>query len=265
VVKNVAGYDLPRLYAGSRGTLGVIVEVSFKVMPRPPVATLIAVPLESAERAEEAVARIMDSDLMPTCLELLNRRAYGELTEAALGGDRPFVLIVGFEGVATAVTWQAHTLRDLLAGVASTMPIPEVRRDALWSDLRSFPVRPGFLTASAGLLSSDVAAFATRCEAEAEAHQMGVAVAAHAANGVVRLRIHSPTRDPIRTAALVETLRADSNARGGSLVVTGAAPELAGRIDFWGAPGPAFRLVRGLKETLDPNGTFYRGAFLGGI
>jgi glycolate oxidase FAD binding subunit len=265
VVKNVAGYDLPRLYAGSRGTLGVIAEVTFKLIPQPGAAALVAVPLEDAERAEAAVARVMDSHLMPACLELLNGRAWSELTEAPLARDRPFVLVAGFEGVAAAVTWQIHALHDLLAGIGATVAIPEARREALWVELRDFPIRPAYLSASAALPSSDVAEFAAMCERAAGAQQMGVSLAAHAANGIVRLRLHSPARDPIRTAGLVDALRAEAAERGGSLVVTGAAPDLAGRVDFWGPPGPAFRLMRGLKDALDPNGTFYAGGFLGGI
>jgi len=265
VVKNVAGYDLPRLYAGSRGTLGVISEVTFKVMPRPAAAALVAVPLGDAERAETAVARVMDSQLMPACLELLNGRAWSELTEAPLAPDRPFVLVAGFEGVAAAVAWQVHALHDLLAGIGATVAIPEARREALWGELREFPVRPAYLTASAALLSSDVASFAALCERAADAQQMGASVAAHAANGILRLRLHSPARDRLRTAALVGALRAEAVERGGSLIVTGAAADLAGRVDFWGPPGPAFRLMRGLKDALDPNGTFYSGGFVGGI
>lgn len=265
VVKNVAGYDLPRLYTGSRGTLGVIVEVSFKVMPRPATGALAAVRLAGPERAEAAVARIMDSDLMPSCLELLNARAWSELTDAPLVPDPAYVLVAGFEGAAAAVTWQKHALHELLTGIGSVHAVPDARREVLWRELREFPARPAFLVASIHLLSSDLAEIAALCEREAETRQLSVSLAGHAANGVLRLRLHSPNRDPLRAAAFVERVRAAATERGGSLVVTGGAPEVAGRVDLWGPPGPDFRLMRGIKEALDPRGTFYAGAFLGGL
>jgi glycolate oxidase FAD binding subunit len=266
-VKNVAGYDLPRLYTGSRGTLGLIAEVSFKVMPRPPAATLCVVPLPGADRAEAALARIMGSDLMPSCLELLNGVARRELTgldRVERDGplpDAPFLLAVAFEGVGAAVAWQVGALKELLADLGAVESLPEERREAFLEELREFPARPGGLIAQVNLLSSDIAAVAARCEAEAGARGMEVCMAAHAANGVIRLRLPEVSLDPARAAAFVTAARAEAIARGGSLVVTGGASEIAGHVDFWGPPPPGAPLMRGIREALDPRGTMYRGAF----
>src|SRR5262249_8362846 len=64
VVKNVAGYDLCKLYTGSLGTLGVLYELTFKVMPRPEASAVAAVPVR-LDQVEPLVAAIMDSDLAP--------------------------------------------------------------------------------------------------------------------------------------------------------------------------------------------------------
>jgi glycolate oxidase FAD binding subunit len=258
VVKNVAGYDLPRLYTGSRGTLGVIVEVSFKVMPRPPAAGLSLVPLPDAERAESVLARVIDSDLMPTCLELLNSRAARELPGAAAESS-PYRLVVGFEGVPAAITWQQETLAGIVSGVTTTSDVPESERPALLAALRAFATRPGCLHAQVGLLSGDVALMAAWCEAEGAARGMEVALAAHAANGVLRLRIVDPSPDPAEAAAFVEAVRDAAVARGGSLAITGGLPEIVGRIGRERLAEPAARLMRGIKEALDPHGTMFAG------
>src|SRR5207247_3149711 len=69
VVKNVAGYDLCKLYTGSLGTLGVLAELTFKVMPRPETIAVAALPL-SLSQVEPLLAAVMDSDLSPSGLEL---------------------------------------------------------------------------------------------------------------------------------------------------------------------------------------------------
>ncbi len=73
-VKNVAGYDLKRLFIGSEGTLGVITEATLALRPVPPVPTTIAATFPDAVRAGEAVAAITAS-LRPSALELMDAAA----------------------------------------------------------------------------------------------------------------------------------------------------------------------------------------------
>jgi FAD/FMN-containing dehydrogenase len=70
VVKNVAGFDLCRLFVGARDTLGIIVEAAFKLLPLPEEEALLARPCESLGQAEEVLEKIWDSDLQPTVLDL---------------------------------------------------------------------------------------------------------------------------------------------------------------------------------------------------
>jgi hypothetical protein len=127
--------------------------------------------------------------------------------------------------------------------------------------VRQFPLRPGLLVAQANLLSSDVAAVAERIDAEAEGRGLSACLAAHAANGVLRLRLGAPSGDHAPALGFVDAIRAEAQARGGSLVVTGGAPGIAGWVDLWGPPGPGARLMRGIRDAMDPRGTMYAGAF----
>src|SRR5207244_2774434 len=99
VVKNVAGYDLPKLFVGSYGTLGVIVEVTVKLRPRPDDERLVAVPFDRLKDAGAAVRALMASDLIPNAVELLDAEA---LRSLGLGAA-PAALLVGFDGVAEQV------------------------------------------------------------------------------------------------------------------------------------------------------------------
>src|SRR5204863_6149770 len=75
VVKNVAGYDLPKLFVGSYGTLGVIVEATFKLRPRPDDERLVCVSFDRLKDASAAVRALMASDLIPNAVELLDATA----------------------------------------------------------------------------------------------------------------------------------------------------------------------------------------------
>ena len=75
VVKNVAGYDLPKLFVGSYGTLGVIVEATFKLRPRPDDERLMCVGFDRLKDAGAAVRALMASDLIPSAVELLDGTA----------------------------------------------------------------------------------------------------------------------------------------------------------------------------------------------
>src|SRR5467141_4232340 len=86
VVKNVAGYDLPKLFIGSYGTLGVIVEANLKLRPLPDHEQLQAVRFERLKDAAAAVRALLASDLIPNAVELLDPTAAAAIVAGAAGG-----------------------------------------------------------------------------------------------------------------------------------------------------------------------------------
>jgi glycolate oxidase FAD binding subunit len=118
VVKNVAGYDLSKLFTGSLGTLGVMAECNFRLHPKPEVGQTVAVELSSTAAANEAAQAILHSQLVPSAVEL----HWGE--EARL-------LTVLIEGIPPAVEAQAQTASHLLRGFGEVRTLSEEEADNL--------------------------------------------------------------------------------------------------------------------------------------
>src|SRR5213076_1790821 len=111
VVKNVAGYDLPKLFVGSYGTLGVIVEATVKLRPLPDAERLVAVRFERLQDAGAALRALLASDLIPNAVDLMDAPA-----GAALGlPPAPATLAVGFDGLGEQVDWQVAALASVVA------------------------------------------------------------------------------------------------------------------------------------------------------
>jgi len=104
VVKNVAGFDLCRLFVGAKNELGIIVEASFKLLPLPEAQAHLAKPCESLGQAEEVLEKIWVSDLQPTVLDL--HRVDG----------KPLTLVAGFAGPSADVEAQSRTVKELAFG-----------------------------------------------------------------------------------------------------------------------------------------------------
>ena len=75
VVKNVAGYDLNKMYIGSLGTLGILAEVNLKLQPLPATGRIVVGLMPGSAAATECAFRVMDSEIMPSFLELANPAA----------------------------------------------------------------------------------------------------------------------------------------------------------------------------------------------
>ncbi len=109
VVKNVAGYDLVKLYIGSQGTLGIIVDATLKLRPRPETEGACWATFATLEGAAAAAVALAGSELGPVALALLDARA-ADACVPAVGlpaAGLPAVL-VAFDGLARAVAWQGE-------------------------------------------------------------------------------------------------------------------------------------------------------------
>jgi len=264
VVKNVAGYDLPKLYCGSFGTLGVIVEATFKVRPRPEARAVLSLTFSSAERAMELALRLLGSELLPFFLELAN---FDPLVEKS--GDTAYRLIVGFAGIAEEVAYQRARVRDELRENKESIfeGWQEGDEQALLQTLRNFPVAgETVLRCKTSLLPTQVATFCKDVQEEVGLYGLSVRHLARAGNGIVYSCFLRSTEDsPEKLLSLVNWLRILAKKLDGYVVVEAIDPVFKERVDVWGHVGGAFPLMKRLKETLDPQGILNPGRFAGGI
>jgi glycolate oxidase FAD binding subunit len=259
VVKNVAGYDLPRLFAGSFGSLGVLVETTFKV--RPQLAGL-ALWEWTAPSLADALARaqvVMDSDVRPVLLEAVNESA-----AEALGLDSGASLLIGCAGAPAHLAAQTERV-SALSGGAAERHAPE-RSDALLRALREFsqPADDDALVVRLSALPTALAGLLAEIEAGAAAARVVAEIAAHAGNGAAWCQLLGAP-DEAALVELAEAVRAAARRQGGWAVFESMPAELRGRLDPWGFDGAALAVMRRVKAALDPHRVLSPGRFVGGM
>jgi len=124
VVKNVAGYDLAKLFVGSRGSLGIIVEATFKLRPLPEAELFVHARRPALEEAGALMEAAFESELAPVALDLHDLPASPDSRAAT------FSLLVGFAGTFEEVEWQRARANHL--GLAETATLDHENR--FWND-----------------------------------------------------------------------------------------------------------------------------------
>jgi glycolate dehydrogenase FAD-binding subunit len=245
VVKNVAGYDLPKLVTGAFGTLGVITRAVFRLHPLPRTAKSISFRAENSAAIQQQILAIQDSQLAHTSLQI-----------RAATGESPAADIL-FEATEAGLAAQESQLRKIL-GLAGIEQSPQNIWDK-WQEIWNSPTNTSLL-AKICILPTDIAKTLESLKVVGDSRGLNWKVVVQA-TGVGTLRLES---EATQLSVVVEQLRKELESRGGSLTVLHRPLELDS-IDAWGNAGDSVALMRAIKHQLDPRNTLNPGRFVGGI
>jgi glycolate oxidase FAD binding subunit len=266
VVKNVAGYDLNKLYIGSLGTLGIIVEANFKLHPLPIAERTLLLTYTNVEDAMKTVMAVIGSHLTPCAMELIDTGAANDMSDF-FGLHLPtsgYTLAVNFEGSNITIDRQMHETR-MFARFHNALMGEDLQGEEqlrFWQVVRQH--MQGTLTCKVSLLPAMIAPYLQQIAHICRRYNLEAATIAHAGNGILYIELRPGDAIP-RLVEAIAALRRYAQEIRGSLVIERCPVELKRRVSIWGEPGADFPMMQRLKQQFDPKRTFVGGRFLGGL
>jgi glycolate oxidase FAD binding subunit len=250
VVKNVAGYDLGKLVAGSYGTLGLITECVFRLHPLPAATAYVSRRVDSPEQAGRLAAALLGAQVVPSALEV------NAVPEDGIE------VVVGLEGVPEGVERRVAATRALLGGgdvTVGDVTVSDTPPD-WWS---AYPWGAGDVGCKLTAALSAVPVLLAAGRSVRDRYGVSLTLRGSAGTGVLYAGLPGATA-PDTVARVIEDLRAAAGAAAGHAVVLTAPASVRERVDLWG-PVEGLHLMRRVKEQFDPDARFAPGRFVGGI
>ncbi|GLY99130.1 FAD-binding oxidoreductase [Actinoplanes sp. NBRC 103695] len=244
VVKNVAGYDLGKLFTGSYGTLGLITECAFRLHPLPAASAAVTAAAPSPAAAGRLVAAVLGAQVVASAIEV----------NAPPAGDVEVAVLI--EGTPDGVRDRAAVLAKILDGAEGPPP-------AWWG---AYPWQPG----DVGLKLTAPLSKVPDLLAAARDTEVPLTVRGSAGSGVLYAGVPadaymcSEQSGAEHVARAVARLREAATHAGGHAVVLTAPEQVRAAVDMWGPVG-GLELMRRVKQQFDPEGRFAPGRFVGGI
>ncbi|MCX7325524.1 MAG: FAD-binding protein [Hyphomicrobiales bacterium] len=248
VMKNVTGLDLAKLVTGSWGTLGLLTEVTFKVLPRPERTVTMLLKDLSDERAVAALSAALGSPFEPSAAAHL---------PAGLG--RPLArTILRLEGFSVSLDYRIGAFRTLLAAYGEITLLEGEDSARLWRGVRDCEFLAEPMDAAIWRIST--------APTRAPAMVATIAAAVPGARwlydwggGLVWLSV------PATGDAASATVRAAVTSAGGHATLIRAPRELRASLDVFQPLGPLQTLTGGIKHSFDPTGIFEPGRMYAGM
>ena len=267
VVKNVSGYDMSRLHIGGLGSLGIILEASFKLTPIPMYERTITAAFDSIDDAMDASMQVFNSYVMPLAMNVYSPAVASRIGIEEKAECRQLAVRLG--GRSRTLARQADEINSILrdAGASSQQDI-EGSASSQWRSLSDF----GWTSETMPTLNIKTTALPSHtheilklieslCDSDLEP-----AAVAEPGFGSVEACWYAPgdvSDDSL--LAIIANVRRCASRLGGIAVVQQCPPSIKSALDVWGEDHPGIDVMRRMKRQYDPNGIMNPGRFVGRI
>ena len=272
VVKNVTGYDLNKLYVGSLGTLGVIVEATFKLAPIPPRKQALVATFTSTAAAIRAASGLLERTYPPNALQVVSGEALHRLPQGSLPQGKEAAVITFSAGRPRAVERQvdetARLMESMEAFKVESLPTSEAENlfQAI-TDLGWSGDTPPWLVLKINLLPSCLEELLeTVLSLTSPLGSPGVV--ADVGFGQLQLLwwdTEAQSGENRLATDLITKIRAAASSFRGHTVVERCSSAIKANIDVWGGAADGLEIMRRIKNELDPTKILNPGRFIGGI
>jgi glycolate oxidase FAD binding subunit len=275
-VKNVSGYDMCKLLIGSYGTLGILCEMTFKLLPLPEKEATLGLFFAVIEDADGFVHELRGSPLIPSSIEILNGWAVREMGYSIpMLPNGNYLVVIGLEGVAESIERQVLEMSEIgkKHGTLEAITLDSEKHQAFWVALRDFSLRlnhkySNIIAMKSNFLISKCREILESYERIAQGLGMDCAFISHAGNGIMYSYVPPGKNFRRRSESfvtLIEKLTGEAVKYGGGLVVESSPLSIKKKLDVWGPSRSDYVIARRLKEQIDPAGILNIGRFVGGI
>jgi len=276
-VKNVSGYDMCKLMIGSHGSLGVLCEMTLRLLPLPETSGTFLSVFAGLSEASRFVDRVFETSLLPAAVEILNSMAFKLMAPDVAAGLKTgrFAVAVALEGFQEAVDRMESEIREMAleSGAEKARYLQDHQHQDFWNHYSNLV--PGLSECYSDLVSlklnypiSTYIEVIELADSLISDTQLDYALLAHAGCGVAQIHFLVDQGDTMATdriALVAERLLDRCKRIGGNLVIERAKPELKQRLPVWGLPREDMILIRRIKKEMDPLGLLSPGRFIGGI
>jgi len=278
VVKNVAGYDLKKMYIGALGSLGIITELTFKLCPLPESEKTFIASFKDIKNLADLTSRVLGSQLLPYAIEALNPDA-GRVVAQEAGvqlGEASYVVAVGFGDVEESVRKQLSTIETLArsSGALDSIVLDGTRQESVWNAIRNLPrlMDRRERCQVAWKASFPISRASEACDALerlAAGRGFTCVTSSHVGNGIAHFHLSAERATQAAgvqdLAGVITEARDLTSQMNGTLIVERCPPGVKELVDVWGPTRMDFQLMRAMKSQFDPRGTLSPGRFVGGI
>ena len=265
-VKNVTAYDFSNLFVGSEGTLGIITEITSKLMPAPKYRRAMMATFKKVEDAGNTVAGIIAAQVIPATLEIMDNktiRTVEDYAKVGLSNDAAAMLLIEVDGMAESVVMQeAAAVQQVVKNNNGDLQIAtsDAERDNLWSARRAaLPALAQLgncvIIEDATVPRSKITSMLVACADIGRKNDVTIGTFGHAGDGNLHPTILADKNDKVEMARVhkaVDEIFAAALSFGGT--ISGEHGIGIAKMKYLGDEigENGLNLMKSIKETLDP-------------